>query len=133
MKKVIAIAVFAAFFAACSSSDNSATEAGAKVTSLKNMVDSLKGVVEAATEADEAQLSTWDSQIQEAMSGIDTEKLDEASKTIMSELNDSWNGIKDSYNAKIEAAKQKAMEAQQMANDSTSNTMEDGKTMIEEG
>lgn len=107
MKKVVILSAVVAFFAACNSTP-AVSESAAKVTALNTWVDSVKGLVSSTTAYDSATWASYSEQFNTALSGINETELDEASKTALSTLKTTWEGVGATYSAGIENAKKAA-------------------------
>lgn len=120
MKKLFFLTVIAAFFAACSSTP-AVSESATKVAALGTWVDSVKGLVASATSFDSATWASHSEGFNTALAGINEAELDEATKTTLSGIKTTWEGVGASYSSGIESQKKAEMEAK-MATDSTTLT-----------
>lgn len=127
MKKVFILTVIAAFFAACNSTP-AVSESATKVADLTKWVDSVKGLVASASTFDSATWASYSEGFNNALTGINEAELDEASKTALSTVKTTWEGVGSSYASGIENAKKAAAEAA-MASDSTAKAAD--PTLIE--
>ena len=103
MKKVLILSAAVAFFAACNSAP-AVSESAAKVTSLNTWVDSVKGLVSSTTTYDSATWASYSEQFNTALSGINETELDEASKTALTTLKTTWEGVGATYSTGISNA-----------------------------
>lgn len=130
MKKVLIMSAVAAFFAACSNTP-AVSESASQVESLKNWVDSIKTVAESATTADESQWATWAADFNKAQETIKADELDEATKTVLDEVNKAWEGLGATYTAKINEAKEAAMKAMENTDSTANNAEGSDQTLLE--
>ena len=113
MKKLLILSVLAAFFAACNSAPEQ-SESAMRVEDLGKWVDSIKNLVSSSSTFDSATWSGYSEGFNTANEGINATELDEASTTAYSTLQNTWEGVGESYRSGIENSKKAALEAAAM-------------------
>ena len=77
-------------------------------------VDSIKNLVSSSSTFDSATWSGYSEGFNKANEGINATELDEASTTAYSTLQNTWEGVGESYRSGIENSKKAALEAAAM-------------------
>lgn len=104
-----------AVFSACNNTP-AVSESVSKVTELKNWVDSIKSIVDTTKDFNSSAWANYSAEFQNATSGINVTELDEASKTALEAVKNTWTSIGDQYAAGITKANEAAVV---VPNDST--------------
>lgn len=115
MKNIFFAIATVAVFSACNNTP-AVSESAGKVTELKNWVDSIKSIVDTTKNFDSSAWANYSAEFQDATSGINVTELDEASKTALEAVKNTWTSIGDQYASGITKAKEAASAVQ---NDST--------------
>jgi hypothetical protein len=118
MKKLLILAVFAAFFAACNNSPE-LSESAVKVADLGKWVDSVKNLVSSSSSFDSATWAGYSEGFNTAKEGINETELDEATRTAYGTIQSTWEGIGESYRSGMENSKKAALEAAAMDSTAT--------------
>ena len=118
MKKLFILAVFAAFFAACNNSPE-LSESAVKVADLGKWVDSVKNLVSSSSSFDSATWAGYSEGFNTAKEGINETELDEATRTAYGTIQNTWEGIGESYRSGMENSKKAALEAAAMDSTAT--------------
>jgi hypothetical protein len=121
MKKLLILSLFAASFAACNSSPEQ-SESAMRVEDLGKWVDSIKNLVSSSSTFDSATWSGYSEGFNTANEGINATELDEASTAAYSTLQNTWEGIGESYRSGIENSKKAALEAAAMDSNKADTT-----------
>jgi hypothetical protein len=118
MKKLLILAVFAAFFAACNNSPE-LSESAVKVADLGKWVDSVKNLVSSSSSFDSATWAGYSEGFNTAKEGINETELDEATRTAYGTIQSTWEGIGESYRSGMENSKKAALVAAAMDSTAT--------------
>ena len=98
------------------------SESAMRVEDLGKWVDSIKNLVSSSSTFDSATWSGYSEGFNTANEGINATELDEASTAAYSTLQNTWEGVGESYRSGIENSKKAALEAAAMDSNKADTT-----------